>query len=142
MRIQTTSGGGFDRMHIKSMRIHVNATDPDRMRIRCASRCPCESAFKDLPDIPDGKEVWVTFGNTTSLWEGQSYLLSLTNLVLTRFDWTDAGILQRNWFHLNPVPNDTTDDEKIRNIESRMITTCLLTVFAIHLSVRYHDSTT
>ena len=33
-------------MHIKSMRIHVNTTDPDRMRIRCASRCPCESALK------------------------------------------------------------------------------------------------
>ena len=46
MRIQTTSRGGFDRMRIKSMRIHVNATDPDRMHIRCASRCPCESALK------------------------------------------------------------------------------------------------
>ena len=30
------------RMRIKS---HVNATDPDRMRIWCASRCPCERAF-------------------------------------------------------------------------------------------------
>ena len=42
MRIQTTSQGGFNRMRIKSMRIHVNATDPDRMR----SKVPCESALK------------------------------------------------------------------------------------------------
>ena len=45
MRIQTTSGGEFDRihigcasdahrMHIKSMSIHVNATDLDWMRIK------------------------------------------------------------------------------------------------------------
>ena len=33
------------QMRIKSMRIHVNATDPDQMRIQCASRCPCESAL-------------------------------------------------------------------------------------------------
>ena len=32
-------------MDAHPMRIHVNATDPDRMRIRCASRCPCESAL-------------------------------------------------------------------------------------------------
>ena len=33
------------RVHIKSMRIHVNATDPDWMRIRCTSRCQCESTL-------------------------------------------------------------------------------------------------
>ena len=34
------------RMCTKSMCIHVNATDPDLMHIRCASRCPCESACR------------------------------------------------------------------------------------------------
>ena len=63
MRIQTTSRCGFDRMRIKSMCIHVNATDPDRMRIRCASRCPCESALNELVHVPQ-KTTLIINGNS------------------------------------------------------------------------------
>ena len=57
MCIQTTSQGGFDWMRIKSMRINVNATDPDRMCIRCTSMCPCESAFTGIQLSSNGS-VW------------------------------------------------------------------------------------
>ena len=82
-------------MRIKSMRIHVNVTDPDWMRIQCASRCPCESALSL---------------DVSKLYASCAHILPVLSSKGT-FTWTpwseslriQSGLYAFTWIRLNPM---------------------------------------
>ena len=64
---------------------------------------------KELPDLPDGQTVWITSGATPvkgTVISSQSEQPRSYNVR------ADAGLLQRNRIHLNPLPNNPSYTEQ------------------------------
>lgn len=96
---------------------------------------------KELPDIPDGQTVWITSGATPvkgTVISSQSEQPRSYNVRV------DAGLLQRNRIHLNPVPDNPTCAEQSQDTsaaESKRIMTRLQSGTAIRPPARYSDNT-
>ena len=98
---------------------------------------------KELPDIPDGQTVWITSGATPGPVKG-TVISSQSEQPRSYNVRADAGLLQRNRIHLNPVPDNPTCAEQSQDTsaaESKRIMTRLQSGTAIRPPARYSDNT-